>query len=153
MRTQIPSQHRLFGPTRRVVAALFAALTLAGGCTRLPEASARVVLTEMAIAVPRDHALGTTAWEVANTGAAHHSLSVCVGDRGRCAVEPVTLQVLRKPADARDPGSLPDQTTALVLGSGWDALVEVDLHPGRYRLFCGVPNHAAKGMEAVIRVR
>ena len=107
----------------------------------------------MAIAVPRDHAIGTAVWEVANTGAAHHSLTVCPGDLGRCVAEPVPLRVLRKPEDVRDPDALPDETAALVLGNGWESLIELDLQPGRYRLYCGVPNHAAKGMDAVIRVR
>jgi uncharacterized cupredoxin-like copper-binding protein len=41
----------------------------------------------------------------------------------------------------------------LVLGVGWSSLVELDLEPGRYRLWCGVPNHASKGMGFVVDVR
>lgn len=137
----------------RITAAVAALMALTTACGGLPEPSAEVVLTEMAIALPRDHAFGTLVWDVVNQGDAHHNLTICAGDRGKCVLPPETQRVLRKPEQARDPASLPDQTTALVLGSGWQTRIEVDLEPGRYRLYCGVPNHAAKGMESVIRVR
>ena len=149
-----PPPHLCVRAPLRAAALLLTLAVLAAGCSAaVPEASARVVLTEMAIALPRDHAIGTAVWDVANTGAAHHSLTVCAGDLGRCVAEPVPLHVLRKPADARDPDSLPDETIALVLGSGWQSTVQLELQPGRYRLYCGVPNHAERGMQTVIRVR
>lgn len=139
-------------PLRLLIAAI---AVVASGCAAdaPPVADARVVLTEMAIGIGQFQPMGTSVWEVANTGAAHHNLTICPGDIDRCVEQPIVQRVLRKPEGARDPQSLPDETPALVLGDGWESLVEVDLEPGRYRLYCGVPNHAAKGMQTMIKVR
>ena len=110
-------------------------------------------MSEFAIDIAKDQPLGRSVWAVTNAGKAHHNLTICPGDPGECAGEPVLQKVLRKPEGARDPDALPDETTALVLGDGWETTVEVELDPGRYRLYCAVPNHAAKGMETIIRVR
>jgi plastocyanin len=138
---------------RRLSAAVVLLGLLAGGCGGVPEADTTVVLSEMAIDVELWQSMGRSVWEVRNVGQAHHNLTICPGDPGTCVGEAVTQDVLAKPADARDPDALPDSTDALVLGSGSVTTVAVDLEPGRYRLYCAVPNHAAKGMEAIIKVR
>lgn len=133
--------------------ATLGAAALLAACSSVPDADTTVVLTEMAIDIEPDQPMGRSVWEVVNAGAAHHNLTVCPGDPGECVGDPVTQRVLRKPEGARDPDSLPDETGALVLGDGWSSIVEIDLDPGRYRLYCAVPNHAARGMETMIRVR
>lgn len=140
-------------PLRRWFAVLAVAAGLLSGCSGVPEADARVVLSEMAIDMEKWQSMGPQVWEVTNVGAAHHNLTICPGDPGACVDDPVVQKVLAKPEGARDPEALPDETDALVLGDGWTTTVEVDLEPGRYRLYCGVPNHAAKGMETIIKVR
>jgi uncharacterized cupredoxin-like copper-binding protein len=138
---------------QRLAAAVALLAVLAGGCSSTPEADAEVVMSEFAIDIGEDQPLGRSVWDVTNAGQAHHNLTICPGDPGECAGDPVLQKVLVKPEGARDPDSLPDETAALVLGDGWETTVEVDLDPGRYRLYCAVPNHAAKGMETIIRVR
>ena len=140
-------------PLRRWSAGLAVVAVLLSGCSGVPEADARVVLSEMAIDVGQWQPMGRQVWEVSNVGAAHHNLTICPGDPGTCVDEPLPQKVLAKPEGARDPESLPDETDALVLGDGWTSTVEVTLEPGRYRLYCAVPNHAAKGMEAIVKVR
>lgn len=135
----------------RIVAAV-AAVLLLSACSGAPEPDGEIVLTEMAIAAPAAVAPGTHVWEVRNTGQTHHSLTVCRGEPGRCDGEHLEQQVLVKDPTARDPDSLPDATDALVLGSGWTNVVQLDLAPGTYRLWCGVPNHAARGMETMLTV-
>jgi hypothetical protein len=138
----------------RVRLAVFTALLAAvlAGCASLPEPDVEVTLAEMAIGAPPVLAAGTNVWEITNHGEAHHNLSVCRGEAGACDGDNLEQRVLRHEETARDPDSLPDVTDALVLGSGWTNLVEIDLEPGRYRLWCGVPNHVAKGMELVVDV-
>lgn len=138
---------------RRLCAVLGVVGLLAVGCSSPPQADTTVVLSEMAIAVEQWQPMGRSVWEVRNVGQAHHNLTICPGDPGECVGEAVTQEVLVKPADARDPDALPDSTDALVLGNGSTTTVAVDLEPGRYRLYCAVPNHVAKGMEAIIKVR
>jgi uncharacterized cupredoxin-like copper-binding protein len=138
---------------RRLCAVVLTLGALATGCSSAPEADATVVLSEMAIAVDQWQSMGRSVWEVANVGQAHHNLTICPGDPGECVGDTVIQEVLVKPADARDPDALPDSTDALVVGSGSTTTVAVDLDPGRYRLYCAVPNHVAKGMEAIIKVR
>jgi hypothetical protein len=139
------------GRSKMIVAAL--AVALLTGCAQDPEPDAQITLAEMAIGAPADLSAGTNVWEVTNFGDTHHNLSVCRGEAGACDGENLEQRVLRKDDSARDPDSLPDETDALVLGSGWTNLVEIDLEPGRYRLWCGVPNHVPKGMELVVDVR
>ena len=138
---------------RRLFALALVLGALATGCSSPPEADTKVVLTEMAIDVEQWQSMGRNVWEVANAGQAHHNLTICPGDPGQCVGDAVTQEVLVKPADARDPDALPDSTDALVLGAGSTTTVAFDLDPGRYRLYCAVPNHVAKGMEAIIKVR
>ena len=138
---------------RRLFAVTLVVGALGTGCSSPPEADTKVVLSEMAIDIEKWQSMGPQVWEVANVGAAHHNLTICPGDPGACVSEPVMQKVLVKPEDARDADALPDETDALVLGDGSTSTVEVDLEPGRYRLYCAVPNHAAKGMEAIIKVR
>lgn len=138
---------------RRLYAAVTVLGALLAGCSSPPQADTKVVLSEMAIDVEQWQSMGEQVWEVTNVGAAHHNLTICPGDPGQCAAEPVIQDVLVKPADARDPEALPDATDALVVGAGSTTTVAMDLEPGRYRLYCAVPNHVAKGMEAVIKVR
>ena len=137
----------------RLAACLIAAAVLTSGCSSPPEPDAEVTLDEMAIAIAEDQPMGTSVWRVRNTGEAHHNLTICPGTKGECVDEAVVQRVLVKPEGARDPDALPDETGALVLGNGWETLVEVNLEPGRYRLYCAVPNHVAKGMESIIMVR
>src|SRR5688572_17567165 len=94
----------------RLAAPLVAPAVLAAACSSLPDADHAVVLTEMAIAVAREHSFGRSVWEVTNQGAAHHSLTICSGDEDECLGKPVLQKVLRKPERARDPASLPDET-------------------------------------------
>lgn len=138
---------------RRACAVVMVLGALGTGCSSPPEADAKVVLSEMAIDVEQWQSMGEQVWEVTNVGQAHHNLTICPGDPGRCVGDAVTQDVLVKPADARDPDALPDATDALVVGSGSTTTVALDLEPGRYRLYCAVPNHVSKGMEAVIKVR
>lgn len=138
---------------RRLCAVLALLGTLIPACTSAPEADTAVVLSEMAIDVELWQPMGRSVWEVTNVGQAHHNLTVCPGDPGQCVGDAVTQDVLVKPADARDPDALPDATDALVVGSGSTTTVAVDLEPGRYRLYCAVPNHVSRGMEAIIKVR
>jgi uncharacterized cupredoxin-like copper-binding protein len=130
---------------------LAVALTACGGAAA-PEPTAEVILTEMAIAAPLQMEAGTAVWEVSNTGQTHHNLTVCEGEAGRCSEEPVLQRVLVKDETARDPEDLPDETDALVLGAGWTNIVELDLTPGTWRLWCAVPNHVPNGMELVVDV-
>lgn len=138
---------------RRLIAEALMLGAFATGCSSPPEIDTKVVLSEMAIDVDKWQPMGRQVWEVSNVGAAHHNLTICPGDPGQCVGDAVTQEVLVKPEGARDPEALPDETDALVLGDGWTSTVEVNLEPGRYRLYCGVPNHAAKGMETIIKVR
>jgi uncharacterized cupredoxin-like copper-binding protein len=138
---------------RRLCAVAMVLGALAAGCSSPPEADTKVVLSEMAIDVEQWQSMGRSVWEVANVGQAHHNLTICPGDPGTCVGDAVVQDVLVKPADARDPDALPDSTDALVVGAGSTTTVAVDLDPGRYRLYCAVPNHVAKGMEAIIKVR
>ena len=130
-----------------------AAVTLAAGCSSPPAPDTEVTLSEMVIAADEDMEMGPSVWRVRNTGEAHHNLTICPGTKGECVDDAIVQKVLVKPEGARDPDALPDETDALVLGNGWDTLVEVDLEPGRYRLYCAVPNHAVKGMETIVMVR
>ena len=125
---------------------------LATGCSRIPEADLDITMTEFAIAAATQVASGPSVWSVTNTGETHHTLSVCPGRVGECDEANVDQRVLRKEESARDPDSIPAVTDALVLGATWNMVVEVDLPPGSYRLWCGVPNHAAKGMDTALTV-
>lgn len=136
-----------------LVACLIVVAAFATGCRATPEPDLEVTLAEMTIAAPTFGEMGQSVWRVRNVGQAHHNLTVCPGTMGECVGEAVLQKVLRKPDDARDPDALPDETGALVLGNGWETVVSLDLEPGRYRLYCAVPNHVAKGMETVVMVR
>jgi uncharacterized cupredoxin-like copper-binding protein len=136
----------------RIAVATALVSLLAAGCAGAPEPDLEVGMTEMAIFTETTIPAGTTVWEVTNVGETHHNLTICPGTADACEGENVEQQVIRKPEEARDPDDLPDVTDALVLGAGWTALVEVDLEPGSYRLWCAVPNHAANGMQLGVDV-
>jgi uncharacterized cupredoxin-like copper-binding protein len=132
---------------------LVACLTLLAACGgAAPEADVEVGLTEMAIWADGDVPAGTSVWQVTNSGEAHHNLTICEGDVGACEGPNVDQRVLEHEPTARDQDALPDVTDALVLGAGWTNLIEVELAPGTYRLWCAVPNHAVKGMDTTVEV-
>jgi uncharacterized cupredoxin-like copper-binding protein len=124
-----------------------------GGAPAPPEPDLEVGLTEMAVFAAAEVPAGRSVWRVANDGDAHHNLTVCAGGIDTCDGPNLVQDVLVKEPTARDPDALPDETDALVLGSGWTSTVAVDLAPGTYRLWCAVPNHAARGMQTLLEVR
>jgi uncharacterized cupredoxin-like copper-binding protein len=59
--------------------------------------------------------------------------------------DPHNLNLL-EPAEGSEAGSFPTSAP----GSHTD--IELNLHPGTYTLFCSLPGHEAKGMEATLTV-
>lgn len=126
---------------------------LAVGCTGTPAVDADITLGEYYIGGPASLPAGSLTLKVHNVGHAHHALSICeAADGGGCAGTSLEMQVKAKPQQARDPDSIPDRTSALLLGSDWEYLAEVTLVPGAYRFFCGLINHPERGMERTITV-
>lgn len=137
---------------RRLASVAAAALLLAA-CAGLPEPDAQVVLFEMGFDLPDQLPAGEVVLAVDNIGWAHHNLTICKGELGECEEEPIAMDVLAKPDDARDPDAIPDRTSSFVIGAKWEALVRTDaLEPGRYRLYCAILGHTERGMEAVVDV-
>jgi len=129
---------------------MLAATACGGGANREPDVE--VGMAEMAIWTDGDVPTGTSVWKVHNSGDAHHNLTICEGAVGGCEGPNIEQTVLEHEPTARDEDALPDVTDALVLGSGWTNLIEVELAPGTYRLWCAVPNHAVKGMDTEVTV-
>ena len=139
---------------RRPPASLLSVLVLLVGCA---SASAdgvdhEVVLTEKAVGTATPWQSGEQILEVVNDGQAHHNLIICPGGEDGCTDGGVRMELLEKP-DVRDPSLVPDETSSLVLGAGASAVVRTDeLEPGPHRLWCAIPNHAARGMELIVEV-
>jgi hypothetical protein len=111
-----------------------------------------VVLSEKAIGATAGWAPGEQELEVRNDGAAHHNLIICPGDETGCTQGGVPMELLEKP-EVRDPEVIPDRTSSLVLGAGASAVVRTGpLEAGTHRLWCAIPNHAARGMELLVEV-
>jgi hypothetical protein len=111
-----------------------------------------VVLTEKAIGAATGWSPGEQLLEVRNDGAAHHNLILCPGDETGCHDGGVPMELIEKP-EVRDPDVVPDRTSSLVLGAQASAVVRTEhLDPGSYRLWCAIPNHAARGMELTVEV-
>jgi uncharacterized cupredoxin-like copper-binding protein len=112
-----------------------------------------VVLVEKAFGVASRWTAGPQVLAVRNEGGAHHNLILCPGDERGCAEGGgVGMDVLVKP-QVRDPDAFPARTSSLIVGAGADAVVRTDpLEPGTYRLWCGIPLHAERGMQRVIEV-
>jgi len=114
---------------------------------------ADIVLVDYTIGAPTSLTAGTTRLEVLVKGVAHHTLTMCESEQlGVCDGERVVQRMVRRPKDARDQSLIPDESTHLVLGAGWDAAVDVDLQPGTYRIYCQIVNHAGYGMDRLIEV-
>jgi uncharacterized cupredoxin-like copper-binding protein len=134
--------------------AVLAAVAMLSACSTAAadEVDREVVLTEMAIGTSTDWAPGEQVLEVVNDGGAHHNLIICPGDASGCTEGGVGMELLEKP-DVRDERVVPDRTSSLVVGSGARAVVRTDaLEEGSHRLWCAIPNHAARGMELVVDV-
>jgi uncharacterized cupredoxin-like copper-binding protein len=134
--------------------ALLVGLALLAACSgaAADDAEHEVVLTEKAIGAPSSWAAGEQVLEVHNEGDAHHNLIICPGDATGCSEGGVAMELLEKP-DVRDPDVIPDRTSSLVLGAGAAAVVRTEaLEPGTHRLWCAIPNHAARGMELLVEV-
>jgi hypothetical protein len=137
---------------RRTTAAAVLALLTACSTAAADGVDREVVLTEMAIGTSTDWAPGEQVLEVHNDGGAHHNLIICPGDAEGCDGGGVRLDLLEKP-EVRDERVVPDKTSSLVVGSGARAVVRTEaLEAGSYRLWCAIPNHAARGMETVVEV-
>lgn len=139
---------------RRRPATLLTALVLLGACSgaSADDVDNDVVLTEMAIGTSGAWEPGQQVLAVRNEGGAHHNLIVCPGDASGCEDGGVAMELLDKP-EVRDEDVLADETSSLVLGAGASAVVRIDeLSAGSYRLWCAIPNHAARGMEAIVEV-
>ena len=121
---------------------------------RLPAADETITLQEYAIGVPSTLAAGENVFLVKNNGQAHHNLTVCPLDEasGRCAGEPESYEMLRRPEEARDQSFFKDRADMLVIGKRWDTLIRYDLEPGTYRFFCGIVGHALAGMQRTVTV-
>jgi uncharacterized cupredoxin-like copper-binding protein len=116
-----------------------------------------VTLSDWSIAMPTNVSVGADGrltMEVTVDGRAHHNLTICpAAPDGGCAGPPVRQTFLRKPSQARDPNAVPDATTAVVLGNGWDAALATTLQPGAtYRFYCSIVGHAQKGMQTYVTV-
>lgn len=134
-----------------VAASLLVALA---ACSSAPTPIATVILADDAIAAPHTLELGDgpAVLEVSAQARSHHNLIICRSDQtGRCDERPIPQRMVVKP-DARDPSAVPDQTRALVLAADWTAVVETDLAPGRWRLYCGIIGHAERGMDTLMDV-
>ena len=142
-------------PTRVHTRAMLAAIVLlASGCAGAAADAVdhEVVLTEKAIGTSTPWRTGPQVLEVVNEGHAHHNLIICPGDEQGCDAGGVPMELLEKP-EVRDERVVPDRTSSLVLGAGARAVVRTDeLSPGTHRLWCAIPNHAARGMELVVEV-
>jgi uncharacterized cupredoxin-like copper-binding protein len=148
----------------RVLWAVAAAVALAGCAAAAPggsddgvaaagvSADHEVVLVEKAFGVAGRWTAGPQVLAVRNEGGAHHNLILCPGDEHGCAGGGVGMDVLVKP-QVRDPDAFPTRTSSLIVGAGAEAIVRTDpLEPGTYRLWCGIPLHAERGMQRVIEV-
>jgi uncharacterized cupredoxin-like copper-binding protein len=140
--------------SRRRTAALLLGLAVLAACNgaAADDAANEVVLTEKAIGAPSAWSPGEQVLEVRNEGDAHHNLIICPGDETGCTEGGVAMDLLEKP-EVRDPDVVPDRTSSLVLGAGASAVVRTDaLEAGTHRLWCAIPNHAARGMELLVEV-
>ncbi len=129
---------------------------LLAACGGVPRGDVEVTLTDYAIAVPDSVTVDEQdrlRMEVRVDGRAHHNLTICPATVvDTCAGDPVVQRIERTPPQARDPSAVPEATTALVLGNGWDATVAATLPPGTYRFYCGIIGHAERGMQALVEV-
>lgn len=128
---------------------------LLGACSSdsLPPVDFEVTLVDYGILAPESVPAGDVTMRVFITGVAHHTLSFCPAtDIGSCDGDQIDFTYTRLPVDARDPSVIPPVTSAIVLGSGWDADLSTTLEPGTYRMFCSIINHASYGMDRVLRV-
>jgi hypothetical protein len=137
---------------RRALGLLTIAATLTACGAPVPQPQAAVVLVDYAVGAPATLPAGEVVLHLRNDGLIHHDLTICPGERDACAGEPMPLRVLRKPAQAREPDLVPDETLSLVVGADWDLLVGADLPAGRYRFYCAIVNHPARGMATVVDV-
>jgi uncharacterized cupredoxin-like copper-binding protein len=142
---------RVRGLRLLVAAALLATVA---ACSSAPTPLATIILADDAIAAPQTLEVGDgpAVLEVSAQARSHHNLSICrSAETGRCDERPILQRMVIKP-DARDPSAVPDQTRALVLAADWTAVVETDLTPGRWRLYCGIIGHAERGMDTLMDV-
>jgi len=137
---------------RLLVAAVLAATVAA--CSSTPTVDATIILADDAIGAPLtlEAGDGPVVLEVSAQARSHHNLIICRSTQtGRCDERPILQRMVVKP-DARDPSAVPDQTRALVLAADWTAVVETDLAPGRWRMYCGIIGHAERGMDTLVDV-
>lgn len=114
---------------------------------------AEITLVDYGIIAPETIEAGTFAFRVNVEGVAHHTLTFCEADDiGTCDGDPIDVRYTRLPEDARDPSIIPEETSAIVLGSGWTADFETELEAGTYRLYCSIVNHASFGMDRLLTV-
>ena len=138
-------------PFRGLLLGLGLLLTACSGAAADP-VDHEVVLTEKAIGTATGWSPGEQVLEVHNDGAAHHNLILCPGDESGCHAGGVPMELIEKP-EVRDPAVVPDRTSSLVLGAQASAVVRTEhLDAGSYRLWCAIPNHAARGMELKVEV-
>jgi hypothetical protein len=134
--------------------ALLASALLTGACSSTPpEVDAIIRLVDYGIIAPQQVTAGQLDFRVFVDGVAHHTLTFCGADKiGSCDDDPIDLTYTKKPTDARDPSVIPDVTSAIVLGQGWNADLTTVLEAGTYRLYCSIVNHASFGMDRILTV-
>ncbi len=136
---------------RAVTLAAVVAVTAMPACGS--SADVDVTLFDYGILAPPSIEAGDHTFAITVEGVAHHTLTVCPAEQtGRCDEAPISFHWSRKPADARDPDVIPDDTNAVVLGAGWTGEVTATLEPGQYRVYCSIVNHAAYGMDRLLTV-
>lgn len=137
----------------RIPAALAALALLVTGCSAgAPSPDHGIGIGEWFIGAPSRIEQGEIVLTVRNGGQAHHNLTICPSDGRRCTGSAATQTVLAAPETAREPDAYPDETTALMLGAAWEAMVSVTLEPGTYLFYCALANHPDRGMRSIVEV-